>query len=113
MLQAERERRVANCEDISEGLVKKLSVMKDLEREMAHKEELNTAKVGYLEKRIQEFKDDKGLYMSKVLGAPHASQSLRNSVQNHHLESRVFTPTDTGTDQGRFRASNSAHSPSR
>jgi len=34
MLQAERERRVANCEDISEGLVKKLSVMKDLEREI-------------------------------------------------------------------------------
>lgn len=34
MLQAERERRVANCEEISEGLVKKLSVMKDLEREI-------------------------------------------------------------------------------
>lgn len=34
MLQAERERRVANCEDISEGLVKKLSVMKELEREI-------------------------------------------------------------------------------
>jgi len=84
---------------------------KDLERDMAHQKELNTAKVGYLEKRIQELKDDKGQYMSKVLGAPHASQSLRNSGQNHHLESRVFTPTDTETDQGRFRASGSAQSP--
>lgn len=84
---------------------------KDLERDMAHQKELNTAKVGYLEKRIQELKDDKGQYMSKVLGAPQASQSLRNSGQNHHLESRVFTPTDTETDQGRFRASGSAQSP--
>ena len=34
MLQAERERRVVNGEDLSEGLVRKLSLIKDLDKEI-------------------------------------------------------------------------------
>ena len=88
---------------------------KDLERNIAHLKELNTAKVKHLEERIQEFKDDKTQYMSRVLGAPHASQSLRNSVQNSRLNSQKNTPIIARNDQPRAFAilftSGSAQSP--
>ena len=112
-LKAKYQSEVENHTKTTAFLGDEKAAKRDLERDIAHLKELNTATIQNSKERIQEFKDDKGQYMSRVLGASHASQSLRNSVENHHLESRVFTPTDTGKDQGRCRASGSAQSPTR
>lgn len=83
-----------------------------VEVNMKHQKELFEAKVKNLEDRIAEFKSDKAAYMSKLLGEPQASISVRTHQNNRH-ESRVYTPTDAGRDDSRNRASGSAHSPSR
>ena len=85
---------------------------KELQTAMTHKNELHDAKVKYLEDRIGEFKTDKDKYMGKVLGPPHAPQASQ-SVRNNRQESHDYTPPDAIRDEPRYRASGSAHSPSR
>ena len=82
-----------------------------VEVNMKHQKELYDAKVKNLEDRIAEFKSDKAAYMGKLLGEPQPSISVRTHQNNRH-ESRVYTPTDTGRDDSRNRATGSAHSPS-